>query len=120
LKTPVTSMKLYLETFRKHELSREDQLKYIGYMVQDADRLSDSISRILSLAKIESRATGTDFVVEDLIEVVERFYEKNRHLFGGCEVTIHNPSGQDLPLSHQSRSVRDAVDEPLYQCDQVQ
>jgi two-component system phosphate regulon sensor histidine kinase PhoR len=96
LKTPVTSLKLYLETFRKHELSREDQLKYIGYMVQDADRLSDSISRILSLAKIESRIFEDRFVAEDLVEVVERFYEKNRHLFGRCEVTIHNPSGKSF------------------------
>lgn len=97
LKTPVTSMKLYLQTFRKHELSREDQLKYIGYMVQDADRLSDSINRILSLAKIESGVYEDRFVAEDLVEVVEGFYEKNRPLFGRCEVTIHNPSGRSFP-----------------------
>jgi two-component system phosphate regulon sensor histidine kinase PhoR len=96
LKTPVTSLKLYLETFQKHELSREVQLKYIGYMVQDADRLSDSISRILSLARIESGIFEDRFVAEDLVEVVERFYEKNRHLFGRCEVTIHNPSGKSF------------------------
>jgi two-component system phosphate regulon sensor histidine kinase PhoR len=94
LKTPVTSLKLYLETFLKHELSREDQLKYIGYMVQDADRLSDSISRILSLAKIKSGIYEERSVAEDLVEVVERFYEKNRDLFGRCEVTIQNPSGK--------------------------
>jgi two-component system phosphate regulon sensor histidine kinase PhoR len=97
LKTPVTSMKLYLQTFRKHELSREDQLKYLGYMVQDADRLSDSISRILSLAKIESGVYEERFVAENLVEVVERFYEKNRPLFGRCEVKIHNPSGRSFP-----------------------
>ena len=97
LKTPVTSMKLYLQTFRKHELSREDQLKYIGYMVQDADRLSDSINRILSLAKIESGVYEDRFVAEDLVEVVESFYEKNRPLFARCEVTIHNPSGRSFP-----------------------
>jgi signal transduction histidine kinase len=97
LKTPVTSIKLYLETFRRHEISREDQLKYIGYMVQDADRLSDSISRILSLAKIESGVYEDRFVAEDLVEIVERFYEKNRHVFGRCEVTIHNPSGRSFP-----------------------
>ena len=55
LKTPVTSLKLYLETFRKYELPREDQLRYIGYMVQDADRLTHNINRILDLAKIESK-----------------------------------------------------------------
>jgi two-component system, OmpR family, phosphate regulon sensor histidine kinase PhoR len=94
LKTPLTSLKLYLETFRKHELSRVNQLKYIGDMVQDADRLSDSISRILSLAKIESRVYEDRFVAEDLVGVVERFYEKNRDLFVRCKVAIHNPAGK--------------------------
>jgi len=56
LKTPVTSLKLYLETFRKYELPRADQLRYIEHMVQDADRLSHHINRILSLAKIERRS----------------------------------------------------------------
>ena len=96
LKTPVTSLKLYLETFRKYELTREDQLKYIGYMVQDADRLTHNINRILDLAKIEGKTYGGKFVREDLVQEIERFYDKNRHLFDGCEIRIHNPSGRSF------------------------
>ena len=92
LKTPVTSLKLYLETFRKYELPREDQLKYIGYMLQDADRLSNNINRILNLAKVESKTYGGKFVTENLVSVVGGFYKKNRHLFGNCEIKIHCPS----------------------------
>jgi len=97
LKTPVTSLKLYLETFRKYELPREDQLRYIGYMVQDADRLTHNINRILDLAKIESKTYEGKFVREDLVREVERFYERNRHLFDGCDIHIHNPSGRSFP-----------------------
>ena len=96
LKTPVTSLKLYLETFRTYELPREDQLRYIGYMVQDADRLTHNINRILDLAKIESKTYEGKFVREDLVREVERFYEKNRHLFDGSEIHIHNPSGRSF------------------------
>ncbi len=92
LKTPVTSLKLYLETFRKYEFSREDQLKYIGYMVQDADRMSDNINRIFNLAKVESKTYGGKFATEDLVGVVERFYKKSRHLFVNCHINIHRPS----------------------------
>jgi len=101
LKTPVTSLKLYLETFRKYELSREDQLKYIGYMVQDADRLTHNINRILDLAKLESKTYEGKYVREDLVQEVERFYEKNRHLFDGCEIHIHNFHGRSFyyPIS---------------------
>ena len=94
LKTPVTSMKLFLETFRKYDISREDQLTYIGYMVQDADRLSHNINRILDLAKIESKTYQEAFVRQDLVQVVTSFFEKNRHLFGACEISIQNPTEQ--------------------------
>lgn len=96
LKTPVTSLKLYLETFRKYELPREDQLRYIGYMVQDADRLTYNINRILDLAKIESKTYDKKMVQEDLVSLVQGFYEKNRHLFDGCDIHVHNPSGRPI------------------------
>jgi signal transduction histidine kinase len=90
LKTPVTSLKLYLETFEKHELSREDQLKYTGYMIQDVNHLSDNINRILNLARIESKSYGGELIISDLVQIIERFYKNNTHLFRGCEVKIHN------------------------------
>ena len=96
LKTPVTSLKLYLETFKKYELSREEQLKYINYMIHDADRQADTINRMLNLAKIESKTMKGKFVSRDLVAVLREFYEKNQHVFNGCEVFIHNPSGRTL------------------------
>ena len=44
LKTPVTSLKLFLETFARHELPREEQLKYIGFMIQDVELIFRSTS----------------------------------------------------------------------------
>jgi two-component system phosphate regulon sensor histidine kinase PhoR len=99
LKTPVTSLKLYLETFLKHELPRKEQAKYIGYMLQDIERLSDNISRILNLARIETKTYGGEFIISDLVENVQRFHESNRHLFGNCDIQIHNPSGQPVHYS---------------------
>ena len=96
LKTPVTSLKLYLETFLKHDLSREERIKYIGYMLQDTERLADNISRILNLAKIETKTYGGDFIPSDLVETVRQFYQDNRHLFGNCDIRIHNPSGNSI------------------------
>ncbi len=96
LKTPVTSLKLYLETFQKHKLSRTDQHKYIGYMIQDADRLTNNINRILNLAKIESKTYAGEFVIENLVDFLEQFYKQNKHLFKGCQIKIHNPSGRSF------------------------
>ena len=96
LKTPVTSLKLYLETFKKYELSREDQLKYINYMIHDTDRQTDTINRMLNLAKIESKTMKGKFVSRDLVAVSKQFYEKNQHVFNGSEVFFHYPSGRTL------------------------
>jgi signal transduction histidine kinase len=96
LKTPVTSLKLYLETFIKYELSRDNQLKYINYMIQDVDRLSSNINRILNLARIESKSYGDDFVTCDLVYTVERFYKNNIQLFRDCEININNTSNRSF------------------------
>jgi signal transduction histidine kinase len=90
LKTPVTSMKLFLETFSLHELSRQDQLKYIDYMLLDVDRLSSTINRILTLARIESRSYEEEFENHDVVKFVKGFVKDNRHLFRGSEIRVHN------------------------------
>lgn len=94
LKTPVTSLKLYLETLCRHEISREKQLKYLQYMISDVNRLTDNIDRILSLARIESKSFSGEFVRADILSITKQFCENNRHLFGNCEINIHNPGGQ--------------------------
>jgi len=97
LKTPVTSLSLYLETFMKHKLTRDDQIKYLGYMIEDIKRLSDNINRILNIAKIESKSYAGDFVIVDLVSTVEQFLTSHRQLFQHCEIAIHNPSGSSFP-----------------------
>jgi len=91
LKTPVTSLKLYLETFFKHELTRAEQMKYIGYMLQDTERLAANINLILNLAKIETKTYGGNFVTADLVQRVQQFYQHNSHLFRNGDIRIHDP-----------------------------
>jgi signal transduction histidine kinase len=93
LKTPVTSLKLYLETFTKYELGRDEQLRYFDYMVHDVSRLSENINRILNLARIESKTYAEDFVEADLVATIEQFVKDNDHLFRNCKINIYNPSG---------------------------
>ncbi|MGZ6292987.1 MAG: sensor histidine kinase [Syntrophales bacterium] len=91
LKTPVTSLKLYLETFTKHEIPRDEQLKYISFMLQDAERLSNNINSILNLARIESKVYEGVFTNVDLVELVRGFLASNRHIFQKCDIHVENP-----------------------------
>ena len=106
LKTPVTSLKLLLETLSKHSLSREDQLKYLDYMISDVGRLSDNINQILNLAQIESKSFGGEFVKVDVVKKIEEFYEENSHLFQGCCISIDRPHG---------RSYMHSINESLFE-----
>jgi len=106
LKTPVTSLKLFLETFLKHDIPRTHQITYIRYMLQDVGRLSDNINRILNLARIESRNYGGEFVDSDMVKLVRNFIADNHHLFEGCQIQIHNPEYE--PFTY-------AVNVPLFE-----
>jgi two-component system, OmpR family, phosphate regulon sensor histidine kinase PhoR len=96
LKTPVTSLKLYLETFAKHKLPREEELKYIGFMLQDAERLSGNINSILNLARIESRVYEGKAASVDLMKTIQQFIATNTHLFRNCDIRVDNFSSETI------------------------
>lgn len=96
LKTPVTSLKMFLETFSRHDLPKEERHKYLGYMIADVSRLKENIDRILNLAKIESKSYVEEFISVDLVSAIEAFFRTNQHLFTNASVRIHKPS-EPLP-----------------------
>jgi len=96
LKTPVTSLQLYLQTFSRYELSRADQLKYIQYMLTDVNRLTQNINRMLNLAKLESKSYMGEFVVCDIVKTVDQFLEENAHLFKDSRIALHHPDTTTL------------------------
>ncbi|MBN1662464.1 MAG: HAMP domain-containing histidine kinase [Deltaproteobacteria bacterium] len=96
LKTPVTSLKLYLETFARHQIPRKDQERYIGYMLQDIERLSGNINSILNLAKIESKVYEGTVVPTDMFELIKNFLSDNCHIFENCDIRLKNPPQEKI------------------------
>ena len=91
LKTPVTSLKLFLETVSKHDLPRKDQLKYISFMLADVERLSDHINRILNLARLESKSYKAIFQETDITTAIKEIVANNHPVFENCDIRIENP-----------------------------
>ncbi|MBF0450454.1 MAG: HAMP domain-containing histidine kinase [Candidatus Magnetomorum sp.] len=88
LKTPVTSIQLYLETFLNHQLSAEDQKKYITFMLMDVSRLSEHINNILNISRFETQNKTHDVEPVDLIQFIEQFISINQHSFTKSLVTF--------------------------------
>lgn len=93
LKTPVTSLRIYLETFIRHPMDPGDVKKYSTDMLKDIDRLTENIDRILNLARIESQNFGSKVSRESLVAFLKDFCRNNASLFRDLEVNIENPSG---------------------------
>ena len=53
LKTPIASLKLYLQTLLKRDLDRAKQKEIIGKSIKDADRLNGLVENILLATKID-------------------------------------------------------------------
>lgn len=88
LKTPIASLQLFVDTFTRHELSREDQLKYLEFMKRDTLRLSENVVRILKLGRLEDRSFDADFIEQDLVLLIENFLDHTPHLFEEGKVTF--------------------------------
>jgi len=98
LKTPVTSLKIFLETFARHEIPREEQLKYIGFMLQDIERLSLNINSILNVARMESKVYEGEFTAVKIVEFVRNFLAGNSHIFRDSEIRVEDTDGRDYVL----------------------
>ena len=55
LKTPVASIRLYLETLQRRELPEEKRREFYGIMLADSDRLLDLIEQVLRAGRARQR-----------------------------------------------------------------
>ena len=51
LKTPVASIRLYLETLQKHDVDEAKRREFYGVMLADSDRLMNTIEQVLRAAR---------------------------------------------------------------------
>lgn len=81
LKTPIASLQLFLETFSKHEVPKEEFKRYLEFMMRDTKRLSDNVGRILQLGKLEDKNFKAEFHFQDCVIAIENFLKNTPHLF---------------------------------------
>lgn len=96
LKTPVTSLKIYLETFIRHPMEQHDIEKYSKNMLEDINRLTENINSILNLARIESQNFGSEVTRDSLEKLIQTFCNKNASLFRNLEIRVENQTGNDM------------------------
>ncbi|MAF77439.1 MAG: two-component sensor histidine kinase [Halobacteriovoraceae bacterium] len=100
LKTPIASLRLFLDTFDKHDLSRDQQKKYLSYMIRDTERLSDNVTQILNLARIEDKKYEATWQESSLYDFLLSWREKISYLGADADIIIIDPE------AHQDESLK--------------
>jgi signal transduction histidine kinase len=108
LKTPVASLKLYIDTLRMRELTEEKRRDFYGTMSQDLDRLNATINNVLNAAMYTDKR-----VVEprplDLARVVRRAMDltRTRHQLAAESFAYEGP--ESLRLMGDASALETAV-----------
>ena len=64
LKSPIASLKLYLQTLNRRQVSEEESEKFHRYMLEDVERLDSLINHLLDAAHLDREAVDSE--IEDV------------------------------------------------------
>jgi len=95
LKSPVASIQLALETMSIRDLSPEKKQEYIDMMLDDTERLSILIDRILGAARIEKKRNRYRLETISMRQFLNEVLEEDRHLYEKDGQTIAMKQGRD-------------------------
>jgi two-component system, OmpR family, sensor histidine kinase SenX3 len=102
LKTPVASIRLYLQTLQSRELDSEKRAEFYRIMLEDSDRLLHTIEQVLRAGSAGSRIRRTARTRVDLAEIAKDCVElaRTRYHLDGAALTYdpHVPPGAALVL----------------------
>ncbi len=86
LKTPIASLRIFIDTFKLHKLDREKELEYLDLMSRDTDRLQSNVMQILNMAKIEDRSFKPHLKSINLHSFTKDFLGKNHYIFNDTQI----------------------------------
>jgi signal transduction histidine kinase len=96
LKTPIASLRIFIDTLVKHELTQLKRAEILQLMKSDTDRLQENVEQILNLAKIEDRNFKPELKQLNVKRSLEDFVQKQSYLFEGCDINIGKLDADDL------------------------
>lgn len=81
LKSPLSSIQLYLETMTEKDISPEKRKEFFGMMIRDANRLQKLINSILEISQLEQKRIAHTYHIYDADLVVRQLVENSAEQF---------------------------------------
>jgi signal transduction histidine kinase len=102
LKTPIASVRLYLETLKRHSLSPEKRAEFYDIMLADTDRLLSTVEQVLRAGQVAHRRSRGGGELIDLRETARACLDLARtrypHLPADSLRYAESPDGGARPL----------------------
>ncbi len=109
LKTPVASIRLYLETLMTRPVDEQQQKKFYGIMLEDSERLLGTIEQVLRTGRIGAARRPLNSSVVDLTAVLEECLERVRTLHNLPPESLQYKPGAVVNIRGDPDEVRAAV-----------
>jgi signal transduction histidine kinase len=106
LKSPVASIQLALETMALRDLSGDRRREFITMMLDDTERLSTLIDRILGAARIEKARGRYRLEPVSMRHFIEETLAEDRHLYEKDGRTIVFEKGRDARVALDRSAMR--------------
>ncbi|HZD50875.1 MAG TPA: HAMP domain-containing sensor histidine kinase [Silvibacterium sp.] len=99
LKTPIASIRLYLETLQRRELPEEKRREFYSVMLEDSDWLLATVEQVLKAGELGQRTQNQVRLPVDMRVLVSECIERTRarHHLQESAITFES-SGEILPL----------------------
>jgi len=78
LKSPIASLKLYLQTLNRRTVTPEQQESFFRHMLEDVERLDHLINHLLDAARLDRSPADTEVEEVDLSDLLQRCTEEVR------------------------------------------
>jgi signal transduction histidine kinase len=111
LKTPITSIRLYLQTLERRTLNDDQRRDFYRLMLDDTDRLLGTVEQVLRAGEIRQRRSRRHWQDVDFTAIIEESLELARLRHGLTQEALHfgaAPPGQ-ITLLGNPDELRTAV-----------
>ncbi|HLK04840.1 MAG TPA: HAMP domain-containing sensor histidine kinase [Candidatus Acidoferrum sp.] len=111
LKTPIASLRLYLETLESRQLDEAKRREFYQNMLADTDRLLGTVEQVLKASEVRQRSTRKNWTEVDFGRVVRESAEmaKSRHHLSAEELRLENASSEELLVLGNEEELRTLV-----------
>jgi signal transduction histidine kinase len=109
LKTPVASIRLYLQTLQSRDIESEKRQQFYRIMLEDSDRLLSTIEQVLKTGRIGASARKLNLVPVDLSAVIEECMKSARTVHHLSEDALRYEPGSTLSVMADPDEVRAAI-----------